>query len=42
MPRLAHRIATALGIFAMAVASAGVTAAVILWPQGVAEIAADL
>ena len=40
MPRLAHRIAVVLGVLAMAAASAGVTAAVILWPQGV-EIAAD-
>jgi len=42
MPRLANRIAVVFGVLAMAAASAGVTAAVILWPQGVAQIAGDL
>jgi hypothetical protein len=42
MPRLASRLASLFCIFAMVVASASVTAAVILWPQGVATAGAEL
>lgn len=42
MPRLASRLASLFCAFAMVAASASTTAAVILWPQGVADVAARL